>query len=140
MSVAETKRRGRPAKIQGEDAAIETIEPEDDSPEFVVKPTTPPCPHCGKPVERSTTLLRVYEMNVLRCVGCQQVSIEGDGPYSWYDEATAKAGKPPLIASRAAAIFAAKRANDPLPSFDANGFEAAVSSEWDDPRWTHLPN
>jgi hypothetical protein len=139
MSTVEAKRKGRPPKARDE-AAIENDAPEvaEDSIETFLKPTTPLCPRCRKPTERSTKLLRAYDMAVLRCVGCHEVAIEGDEPTNRYDIETAKSGRPPLLAARAAVLFASKRVSEPLPSFDAHGFDAAVTSEWDDPRWTTL--
>lgn len=141
MSIAETKRRGRPAKAAAdanEPDAPEVAEADDAAIETFLKPTTPRCPRCGKPQDRSTKLLRAYGMNVLRCVPCHEVAIEGGDPASRYDIDTALSGRPPLLAVRAAALFAAKRNNDPVPSFDADGFDAAIVSEWDDVRWTKL--
>jgi hypothetical protein len=135
MSVAETKRRGRPAKAVDETVAdVETEEAVDAPP----RPTTPPCPRCGRPVERSTTLLRAYGMTVQRCKPCHEVAIEGDDPNQRYDIDTAISGRPPLIASRAAALFASRRGDDPLPTPSFDGFDAAVASDWDDPRWTRI--
>lgn len=142
MSIAEAKRRGRPAKAAAEDAvepeAPEAVEATEDAIETFLKPVTPPCPRCRKPLERSTKLLRAYGMAVLRCVSCHEVAIEGDDPANRWDVETARSGRPPLLATRAAILFASKHASDPLPPFDATGFEAAVASEWDDPRWTDL--
>jgi hypothetical protein len=139
MSSTDQKRRGRPPR----EAAVETpvveveheVEPEHDEPApSSAKPATP-CWRCGKPLQRSTTLLKAYGMAVLRCPGCRHVAIEGDPRDEWRDEETAKAGRPPAVVARAASIHRERNPFTPLPGDARNGMEAAIHSEWGDARW-----
>lgn len=139
MNATETKRRGRPPRTR-DDAQAE-IEPtpdaDDETIESVPKPTGPPCPRCGRPQDRSTKLLKAYGMAVLRCVPCHDVAIEGDEPTNRFDINTAREGRPPVLASRAAALFASRHQNEPRPTYEDRGLAAALSDDWDD-RWTTL--
>lgn len=143
MNATETKRRGRPAKARDDANVADAVEPAEhaestlDAADAAFSPPRPPCPRCGTPRERSTKLLQAYGMSVLRCLPCHEVAIEGDAATNRYDIETARSGRPPMLATRAAALFAARRSNDPTPTFEDRGFAAAVAEDWDD-RWTTL--
>lgn len=137
MNGTETKRRGRPPRAQeveiAEDPTVDA-----DATEPVAAPT-PPCPRCGRPTQQSTRLLKTYNLTALRCIPCRSVAIKEDPAGEWYDEGTARAGSPPLIARLARTLFSMRRRDGDAPDFDPDGFEAAITGEWGDDRWTAIP-
>lgn len=146
MNSTEQKRRGRPRREAVVDTpSVETepdacVEPEtviDETPARIEKHATP-CWRCGKPLQRSTTILKAYGMAVLRCPRCRHVAVEGDPLDQWRDEDTAKAGRPPAVVARAASIYGERHPFQPAPNDAAHGDEAAVLSEWGDVRWTEF--
>lgn len=142
MNATEPRRRGRPPRANDEAASVE--EPTGPVATVIVDeaagPPTPNCPRCARPSRRSTRLLKAYDMSVLRCDRCRIVAIEGDAWDRWYDEETARAGSPPLIATRAAVLYTTRRSAEDAPAFDPDGFEAAICGDWGDPRWTEIPS
>ncbi|MDR3582599.1 MAG: hypothetical protein P4L67_04970 [Candidatus Pacebacteria bacterium] len=141
MSTIETKRRGRPPKPRdAEDAIIEAVEADvpDDEVQVVIKHDGPPCPRCTRSTQRSTRLLRRYDLAALRCDFCRQVAIEGDGPHQWWDTLTATTGNPPPLVVRAMAIYGAKHNIQPPPPAQHDGTYEAMTSDWDDERWTEV--
>lgn len=132
----DTKRRGRPPKRDAEDAVVDVVEAGEEA--RPPRPEGPPCRRCGRPMLKSTSLLRRYEMVALKCDACREVSIEGDEPYMVYDTETAKSQNPPVIVSRAMAIYEQRRqVKPPAPEGYDPGY-AAMQSDWDDERWTEI--
>lgn len=134
----ETKRRGRPPKARVEDAAVESVDvdDQDDAVHVPVVPNGPPCPRCGQPMLRSTSLLRRYDMAAVQCKPCHHTFIEGDNFY--FDTDTAKSGNPPLIASRAMTLYETKNHVKPPRPARYDGAYEAMASDWEDERWVEV--
>lgn len=144
------KRRGRPPKIQPsatteivKDDEIEEGETEEDEP-IEVRPRIdkeygPPCPRCRRPTERTTRLFPQYETPVLRCPSCRQTKLENDGSIdvNWFDIDTACSGRPPILLSRAAALYNARRRVSAPPPDHYDPLYEAMKSDWDDVRWSN---
>lgn len=137
MSDVETKRRGRPPKaqpIEDAPAAVEADAKDDAVP--VAAHDGPPCPFCGRPRQRSTRLLRRYELTALRCDRCKEVAIEGDA--GRWDTLTAISGNPPPIVVRAMTLYEARHHIQPPPPAVRDRSYEAMTSEWGDERWVEV--
>jgi hypothetical protein len=145
MSI-EAKRRGRPPKARAEsveeiaedvveDEVVEEDAPDEAVPVVVANGTK--CKFCGRPMMRSTKLLKRYELVAVRCSRCRTLGIEHDD-YGPFDENSAIVGSPPPIVVRARTLYAERHAVAPPPPLQHDPVYAALTSDWDDGRWTEI--
>lgn len=92
------------------------------------KPLGPKCFRCNEPTDISSSLLKAYGFNVIRCLKCTWAGIENDTVH--YDLATAASGS---ILRRAMILYELKYPTKVVPSVGTGSLSEILYS--DDERW-----